>query len=92
MYNVLIDLRKSRGLLNIKELASILRMSITTLYRLAQKRQIPSLMLGGTRRFDPSVIEAWLIKKEPQLAVVARQLETAEQENPDVSQRVSVKL
>jgi hypothetical protein len=45
-----------------------------TIYRMAQKRQIPCMMLGGTRKFDPSTLIMWLCKKEPQLAVAARQL------------------
>jgi hypothetical protein len=31
-------------------------------------------MLGGSRKFDPSTLIVWLCKKEPQLAVAARQL------------------
>lgn len=77
-YNILRALRRIQRLLTVKDLAEILGNSQDTVYRMAQRRQVPSLMLGGTRRFDPSTIEAWLIKKEPQLAVVARQLEAAE--------------
>jgi hypothetical protein len=29
-------------------------------------------MLGGSRRFDPAVLEQWLIKKDPGLAATAR--------------------
>jgi hypothetical protein len=44
---------------------------------MAQRRQIPSLMIGGTRYFDPSVLALWLSKKEPSLAAAARRLKTA---------------
>ena len=74
-YNILLHLRRIKRLLTVKELAEILGKSNHTVYRMAQRRQIPCLMLAGTRCFDPSTIEAWLVKKEPQLAVVARQLE-----------------
>lgn len=35
-------------------------------------KQIPAFPVGGSWRFDPSTIAAWLIKKDPQLAVAAR--------------------
>jgi hypothetical protein len=44
---------------------------------MAQKRQTPSLMIGGSRMFDPSTLILWLTKKEPQLAVAARMVQQA---------------
>jgi len=34
-------------------------------------------MIGGSRMFDPSTLALWLIRKEPQLAVAARQFQQA---------------
>ncbi|MGC2612762.1 MAG: hypothetical protein WA354_01940 [Terracidiphilus sp.] len=48
-----------------------------TIYRMAQKRQIPTLMFGGSRCFDPSVLAHWLIKNDPQLAIAARYFQKA---------------
>lgn len=48
-----------------------------TVYRMAQKRQIPSFMFGGSRCFDPSELAHWLIKKEPPLAAAAQYFQQA---------------
>ena len=73
-FNVISRLEAVGRLLSVDEVAEVLSLSKFTIYRMSQKRQIPSLMLGGTRKFDPSTLIAWLAKKEPQLTVVARQL------------------
>ena len=65
------------GLLSVEEVAEIFGKSPDTVYRMAQKRQIPSFMFGGSRCFDPSELALWLIKKEPQLAVAARYFKEA---------------
>jgi hypothetical protein len=44
---------------------------------MAERRQIPSLMIGGSRVFDPSVLALWLAKKEPTLAAAARRIKVA---------------
>jgi excisionase family DNA binding protein len=73
-FNIIAKLESIDGLLTVDEVAVMLGLSKFTIYRMAQKRQIPCLMLGGTRKFDPSTLIVWLCKKEPQLAVAARQL------------------
>ena len=73
-FNIIAKLESIDGLLTVDEVAVLLGLSKFTIYRMAQKRQIPCLMLGGTRKFDPSTLIIWLCKKEPQLAVAARQL------------------
>jgi excisionase family DNA binding protein len=77
MFNVLVALESASGLLNVREVASLLGKSPFSIYRLAQKRQIPSMMIGGHRCFDPSVLALWLAKKEPTLSVAARRLRSA---------------
>ncbi|MFP5236646.1 MAG: helix-turn-helix domain-containing protein [Acidobacteriota bacterium] len=77
MYNILIALESVHRMLTVREVAELLQKSHFSIYRMAQRRQIPSLMIGGTRYFDPSVLAMWLSKKEPSLAAAARRLKTA---------------
>lgn len=77
MFNILLALESARGLLTVREVAELLSKSIFSIYRMAEKRQIPSLLIGGSRCFDPSVLALWLTKKEPSLATAARRLKTA---------------
>jgi excisionase family DNA binding protein len=76
-FNILNALQAVRGLLSVGELADLFGKSPATIYRMAQKRQIPSIMLGGSRMFDPSTLALWLTRKEPLLAVAARQFQQA---------------
>jgi excisionase family DNA binding protein len=77
MYNILLALEAVHRMLTVREVAELLQKSHFSIYRMAQRRQIPSLMIGGTRYFDPSVLALWLSKKEPSLAAAARRLKTA---------------
>ncbi len=77
MFNILLALESVHRMLTVREVAKLLQKSHFSIYRLAQRRQIPSLMIGGTRYFDPSVLAMWLSKKEPSLATAARRLKTA---------------
>jgi excisionase family DNA binding protein len=77
MFNILLALEAARGLLTVREVATLLGRSSWSIYRMAEKRQIPSLMIGGSRVFDPSVLALWLSKKEPSLAVAARRFKAA---------------
>jgi excisionase family DNA binding protein len=74
MFNILLALESARGLLSVRDMASLLGKSIFTVYRLAEQRKIPSLVIGGSRCFDPSVLALWLSKKEPSLATATRRL------------------
>ena len=77
MFNILLALESARGLLTVRDVAALLGRSSWSVYRMAERRQIPSLMIGGSRVFDPSVLALWLAKKEPTLAVAARKLRVA---------------
>ena len=76
-FNILTALYSLTGLLSVEEVAEMFGKSPFTIYRMAQERQIPSFMFGGSRCFDPSELALWLIKKEPQLAVAARHFQKA---------------
>lgn len=71
-FNVLQALEAARGLLTVAEVAELLRKSVTVIYRLAERSQIPCFRIGGEWRFDPSTLAFWLIKKDPTLAAAAR--------------------
>jgi excisionase family DNA binding protein len=77
MFNILLALEAAHGLLTVRQVAKLLGRSQFSIYRMVQKRQIPSLRIGGSRCFDPSVLALWLSKKEPSLALAARRLKTA---------------
>lgn len=77
MFNILRALESARGLLKVQDVANLFHKSPFTIYRMAEKRQIPSLVVGGSRYFDPSVLALWLSKKEPALAVAARRFKAA---------------
>lgn len=77
MFNILLALESANGLLTVRDVAELLGKSPFSIYRMAQQRKIPSLMIGGSRCFDPSVLALWLSKKEPSLATAARRLKTA---------------
>lgn len=77
MFNILLALESARGLLNVHDVAALLGKSSHSIYRLAEKRKIPSLVICGSRCFDPSVLALWLSKKDPSLAAAARRVKAA---------------
>ena|SRR5579871_490765 len=76
-FNLLLALRSYRRLLTAEEVADLVGKSKFTIYRMVRLNQIPHLTILGSLGFDPSVLELWLVKKEPLLAVAARQLSAA---------------
>jgi excisionase family DNA binding protein len=50
-------------LMNIKDAATYLRLNSMTVYRLAQKRAIPSFKVGGNWRFKKDILDEWLLQK-----------------------------
>jgi len=47
-------------LLNIRQAANRLGISVETAYRLARHRELPTLKIGGSLRVDPRELETWL--------------------------------
>jgi excisionase family DNA binding protein len=72
-FNILGALESTRGLLNVAEVAELFRKSVSVIYRMAEHGRIPCFRIGGEWRFDPSALALWLTKKDPTLAVTARQ-------------------
>lgn len=57
-------------ILTLEEVAEYLKAGKRTVYRLAQKGEIPAFKLGGTWRFRRSELDSWIAesinKKKPQ--------------------------
>ena len=51
-------------LLTVKELSSVLSMSIGSIYMLIQRQQIPYIKIGRRVRFNATEIENWLSKQK----------------------------
>lgn len=66
------EIEAQEGLLTVDELAPLLRKSTSTVYRLAQRRQLPSLRIGGTLYFDPAALGMHFRRKSPESAAAAR--------------------
>jgi len=51
---------KADEIMTIEECAKYLKTSISTIYRLAQKRRIPSFKVSGQWRFKKELINTWI--------------------------------
>jgi excisionase family DNA binding protein len=49
-------------IMTIKEVASYLKMTEKTIYRLAKERKIPAFKIGGNWRFKKQAIDEWIEK------------------------------
>jgi excisionase family DNA binding protein len=56
---ILETLRKRETTMNIHEVAELLCLSESLLYRMAAAGQIPSIRFCGALRFDPSELAEW---------------------------------
>lgn len=53
------------NVLTIEELAAYLKISKSTLYKLAQKGEIPGQKVGKHWRFRRDIIDQWLADRKP---------------------------
>ena len=53
------------NILTINELSSYLKISKSTLYKLAQKGKIPGQKVGKHWRFRRDIIDQWLAQNQP---------------------------
>jgi excisionase family DNA binding protein len=60
------------GLMTVDDVAEVLGISKFTVYRMAQKKQLPSLVIGGSRKFDPAALAMHFRKRSPESAAAAR--------------------
>lgn len=56
-----IEGNKPDKLLTVREAAQLLRLGHVTVYRLAQRRKIPAVKVGGSWRFNRGMLEEWLM-------------------------------
>jgi excisionase family DNA binding protein len=52
-----------QDLMTLKEAANYLRLSHSTLYKLARRGKVPSAKVGGTRRFNRKTLDDWLMSQ-----------------------------
>jgi len=72
VYSILEDLESRTGVLKVKELAAILRVSEDAIYDLANQNGIPSFTIGKQLRFDPKTVAYWIRKKDPTFALALK--------------------
>lgn len=72
MFSVLEAIENAKGLLSVREVASIFGLSQQTVYTMAAEKELPSLKFRGSLRFDPKALGYYLRKQDPTLAAAAR--------------------
>lgn len=51
---------KNHPLINVQEVAQLLNMAVTTVYKMVSQRRIPFVKIGGALKFDPTQVERWI--------------------------------
>lgn len=64
--------------MSVEDVAEVLDVSKFSVYRMAAKKQLPSLVIGGQRKFDPAALAMHFRKKSPESAAAARYYEQLE--------------
>lgn len=67
-WSLLEKIESHEGLFTVSELATILRKSTCTVYRWAQRGNLPSLIIGGSRCFDPAALGMFFRQRAPESA------------------------
>ena len=73
-FSMLEEIEKHRKPMTAKDLGPILNVHPKTLYKMAHRHDIPSVIMGGIVRFDPRSVALWLRRKDPMLATAAKSL------------------
>jgi len=66
-YSLLDALNQTTSALTILEVAALFKVSDKTIRRMVTRREIPSILVGGQRRFDPRTLHWWLVKRSPEM-------------------------
>lgn len=72
MFDILGHLERQDNLMTVKQVADTFQVSTRSVERMITKRSVPSLLIGGQRRFDPSSLHGWVMKKSPEIAKFRR--------------------
>ena len=70
-YSVMDELETRKGVLKVREVAELFRVSQDSVYDMVDKRRIPSFSIGSQIRFDPRTLALWLRKKDPTFKVTS---------------------
>ena len=60
-------LESKTELMTVDEVSGVFSISLSTVNRMIATRKIPSLLIGGNRKFDPTQLIRWVIKKNPKI-------------------------
>ncbi len=71
-WSLITALESYRNLMTVEDVATVLSRSTCTVYRMARRKQLPSLVIGGSRMFDPAALALHFRKKSPESAAAAR--------------------
>ena len=74
MFNVIAKLNTYDRLLEVEDVVEVFDFSKSKVYRMAESKQIPAALMGGTWKFDPSALAMWSASKDPSIAKAYRQL------------------
>lgn len=67
VFDLLSRLEDATTMLTIGQVAEIFQVSDKTIRRMINKREIPSILVGSHRRFDPGTLRWWAIKRSPEM-------------------------
>ena len=62
-FDFLTVLKQQTTLLTAEQVADFLNVSPETIMQMAAKQDIPSILIGGHRRFDPKMLYSWYMRK-----------------------------
>jgi excisionase family DNA binding protein len=68
MFDFLGALEKTTSMLTTDEVQAMLKVSKRTMARWISSREIPSVLIGRQRRFDPKTLYWWYCRKHPEAA------------------------
>jgi excisionase family DNA binding protein len=74
VFNIIAKLNTYDRLLEVEDVVEVFDFSKSKVYRMAESKQIPAALMGGTWKFDPSALAMWSASKDPNIAKAYRQL------------------
>jgi excisionase family DNA binding protein len=66
-FDIITALEQKTGLITVPEVAEVFSLSTSTVNKMIATRKIPSMLIAGSRRFDPAQLIRWIIKKNPKI-------------------------